>query len=155
MDAVTYPNEAVQKMLSESFVALKSPCSFAKPTDMMKKYHVRWTPTFVILDPDGNARHHMVGYMPPEELVAEIALLRAMEKLDKGDFKTAIEQLREIADKNPNTGAAPQALFYLGVAGYKSSHDPKKLKETHLELKKKYPENLWAKKSTPYGEIPG
>ncbi|MBI4831680.1 MAG: hypothetical protein HY801_09035 [Candidatus Lindowbacteria bacterium] len=155
MDTVTYPNADVQKMISDNFIPLKLQCNFAKPTDMMRKYHVRWTPTLMVLGSDGNARYHMVGYMPPEELVPELALLRAMEKFDKGDFKTALQQLREVVDKHPNTSAAPQALFYIGVAGYKSTRDPKKLKETHLELKQKYPDNLWAKKSMPYGEIPG
>ncbi|GAB4332567.1 MAG: hypothetical protein Kow0099_04350 [Candidatus Abyssubacteria bacterium] len=154
MDAVTYPNDSVIREISENFVPLKLACNFAKPTDLMKKYHVRWTPTLFVLGPDGSARWHSVGYMPPDELAAHLELHRAMERFDKGQFEVAISQLRGVVDKHSKTSAAPQALFYIGVAGYKSSRDPKKLKQMHLEIKQKYPDDLWTRKSTPYGDIP-
>lgn len=154
MDAVTYPQQAVRQTINENYVPLKLQCNFAKPTDLMKKYHVRWTPTLLVLNSDGKARFHTVGYMPPEELVAQLELLRAMERFDEGQFETALSELRGVVDNHSTTSAAPQALFYWGVAGYKSSKDPKKLKRMHTEIKENYPQDLWAKKSVPYADIP-
>jgi thioredoxin-related protein len=155
MREVTYPNESVISMIAENFVPLMLQCNFAKPTELMKKYHVRWTPTLLALDVDGKPRYHTVGFMPPDELIAHLALIGAMANFDGGKFGDAITRLRAIVQKHPQSSAAAQAIFYEGVAGYKKSHDAKKLKQAYLELKEKYPESLWAKKAIPYADIPG
>ena len=155
MREVTYPNEDVIHMISENFVPLMIQIDFVKPNEFMKKYHVRWTPTLYVLDAEGQPLHHTVGFLPPDELVAHLALVRAMDRYNHNRFDDAIAQLREVVNKHPQSSAAPQAIFYEGVAGYKSSHDAKKLKAIYLELKAKYPDSLWAKKAIPYGDIPG
>lgn len=155
MREVTYPNEDVINAITENFVPLMIECNFVKPNELVKQYHVRWTPTLFVLEPDGKPLYHVVGFMPPDELVASLALVRAMDRYNHNRFDVAIAQLREIVNKYPQSDAAAQAIFFEGVAGYKSSHDAKKLKQAYLELKQKYPQSLWAKKAIPYADIPG
>jgi hypothetical protein len=155
MSTVTYPEEHVIREVTEQFVPLKLECNFQKPTELMKKYHVRWTPTLFVLEEDGKPRFHSVGFLPPEELVGRLELIRAMELFDRGELETASMRLREVADIFSTSAAAPQALYYENVANYMRTHDAKYLKQAHLKLRERYPESLWAKKSTPYADIPG
>jgi hypothetical protein len=154
MDTVTYPNEEVIREIREYFIPLKMECDFKRPTEMMKKYRVRWTPTLLVLESDGRPRFHTIGYMPPEELVAQLELLRIMEEFDRGRLQSASERLREIANRFPATHVAPQAIYYAGVALYLKTHDAKHLKRIFVELSERRPESLWAKKASPYAEIP-
>ncbi|RJP19852.1 MAG: hypothetical protein C4520_12245 [Candidatus Abyssobacteria bacterium SURF_5] len=154
MDTVTYPTDEVIQEINDLFVPLKSQCNFVKPTELMKKYRVRWTPTLFVLEQDGNPRFHTVGYMPPAELVGQLELIRAMENFDIGQLELAMAELRSVADRYPASAAAPQAIFYEGVARYKQTHEPKHLKRVYVELQKRYPGSLWAKKATPCEEAP-
>jgi thioredoxin-related protein len=154
MDTVTYPNEEVVHEITEYFIPLKMECDFKRPTGMMQKYHVRWTPTLLFLESDGRPRFHTVGYMPPEELVARLELVRIMEEFDRGRLQAASERLREIANRFPTTHAAPQAIYYEGVALYLKTHNAKYLKKIFVKLNERHPESLWAKKASPYAEIP-
>ena len=43
-----------------------------------------------------------------------------------------------------------QCFLSDGVSGYKSSHDPKKLKEAYERLQAEYPESEWTKRAYPY-----
>jgi hypothetical protein len=137
----------------EHFVPLKLECNFQKPTDLMKKYHVRWTPTLYVLESDGSPRFHTVGYMPPDELAAHLELVLAMNQFDGRKMDSAISQLRELIEKYPGTAAVPQAIYYEGVANYMKSHNSKHLKKIYLRLREHYPESLWAKKSLPYADL--
>ncbi len=50
----------------------------------------------------------------------------------------------------PQSDAAPEAVFQRGVSLYKSTGDPKPLKEAYMKLQDKYPESQWTKRSYPY-----
>ena len=153
MDAVTYPNEEVIHEINESFVPLKLECNFGKPTELMKKYHVRWTPTLYIVEPAGSPRFHNVGFLPPEELLGHLELILAMDKFDRGQSEAAMNQLHMIPQKYSATNAAPQAIYYIGVAKYKKTREKRYLKEMYQNLADRYPDTLWAKKASPYSEI--
>ena len=51
MDAVTYPQEEVMQYLLDHFVLVRIHTD-DRP-ELTEKYHVYWTPTFVILGSDG------------------------------------------------------------------------------------------------------
>lgn len=154
MSTVTYQNDEVIHEINERFVPLKHECNFVEPTELMKKYHVRWTPTLYILDRQGRPQFHTVGYLPPEELVGHLELFRAMEVFDSGQLEQAAVQLRDIAEKYSGSSAAPQAIYYEGVAKYMKDHDSRHLKRGFVEIRKRYPESIWAKKATPYADEP-
>ena len=45
-----------------------------KSKDLVKKYGIEWTPTFLVADPDGNEVYRFVGYLPPEDFIAQLTL---------------------------------------------------------------------------------
>ena len=44
--------------------------------DLAKEYHVDWTPAFVIADEEGEALERWVGYLPPEEFIAQLTVAK-------------------------------------------------------------------------------
>jgi len=64
------------------------------------------------------------------------------------DWKRAEELYRKIVEELPNTDAAPEALYWAGVAKYKASGNAAALGETAQQFKKKYAQSAWAKKAS-------
>jgi len=43
---------------------------FNKNKALVKRYAVKWTPTIILLDSEGDEHHRFVGYLPPEDFIA-------------------------------------------------------------------------------------
>ena len=121
---------------------------------MVKRYSVKWTPTIIILDSDGNEHHRFIGFLPPEDFTAQLILGKGKAEFDLDHFEQAIQCFQEILGRYPKADAAPEAQYYLGVAKYKASHDPKQLKLGLEALRKDYPNSEWTKKAQVYALIP-
>ena len=113
-----------------------------------------WTPTLVTLDIDGKEHHRTVGFLPPEEIIPSLLLGKAKVHFDHDEFQVALKSLEALLKDYPKSGAAPEAIFLRGVCGYKSTHNPKPLKEAYERLQKEYPESEWTKRALPYRLIP-
>jgi TolA-binding protein len=120
----------------------------------VKRYAVKWTPTIIILDPDGDEHHRFVGYLPPDDFIAQIMLGKGKVEFDQDRFEQSISCFSNILTSYPNADAAPEAAYYLGVAKYKASHDPKELKLGLQALQRDYPNSEWTKKAQVYALIP-
>ena len=125
-----------------------------KDKALVKRYAVKWTPTVIILDSDGDEHHRFVGYLPPEDFIAQIILGKGKVEFDLGRFEQAMQCFQEILVRYSKADAAPEAQYYLGVAKYKASHDPKELKLGLEVLQKDYPNSEWTKKAQVYALIP-
>jgi len=154
MNTGPYSDEKVQKFIEENFIPLKSQCFWDKPTEMMKKYGIKWTPTFIVHDSEGNEHHRFVGYMPSDDLIAQLALAMGKIYFDLDRLAEAVEQFQTVVDRHPKAGAAPEAIFHLGVAGYKQTHDAKALRRAYDALIARYPQREWARRAEPYSAIP-
>ena len=121
---------------------------------MVKRYGVKWTPTIIILDADGDEHHRFVGFLPPEDFIAQIILGKGKVEFDLDHFEQAIQCFQEILVRYPKADAAPEAQYYPAVAKYKASHDAKELKLGGEALQRDYPQSEWAKKAQVYGLIP-
>lgn len=149
--AVTYPNPDVCAMVEGNFVPVQFEVS---NQEMVNRFGVKWTPTLIVLDPDEREHHRFTGYLPPEDFIAQIMLGRGKAEFDLDHFDQAIQCFHEIASRYPKADAAPEAEYYLGVAKYKASHDPKELKKGLESLQRDYPNSEWAKKAQVYALIP-
>ena len=116
-----------------------------------EKYSAQWTPTILELDSDGVERHRIEGYLPSDDFLAQLMLGRAKIAFAHENWGEAEKLFREIVDKCPNTDAAPEALYWAGVAPYKGSHDSGSLKETAKAFKERYQDTSWAKKASIWG----
>jgi len=147
MDAVTYPDSGVSSFINDKLVPLRVPFNHQP---LSQQFQVKWTPTLVITDEQGNEHHRTVGFLAPEDLVPSLLLGKAKTKFDLDQFPGAIATLEVILNKYQKSGSAPEAIYLYGVSRYKNTHDPKPLKEAYEKLKAEYPESEWTKRAYPY-----
>jgi hypothetical protein len=147
MDAVSYPDSGVINFINEHMIPLRIAFD-AQPH--AKDFNVKWTPTIVTLDSGGKEHHRTVGFHAPEDLIASLLLGIGKVYFDADKFEDALVNLDKVTSDYSNSNSAPEAIFYRGVSGYKSSQDPKKLKEAYERLEAEYPENEWTKRAYPY-----
>ncbi len=113
-----------------------------------EKFSAQWTPTLVVLDPDGKERHRFEGYLPAEEFLPQLELGLAKSAFARKQWAEAEQRYRRILQQFPKSEAAPEALYWAGVAKYKGSGDAGALADTARQFKEKYPQSIWAKKSS-------
>ncbi len=147
MGAVTYPDERVAKFLSLNFIPVQIQAS---NTEMMQKFAVSWTPTLLVLDADGREHYRAVGFFTPEDLMATFLAAKGRWALGTDQLVDARALFEEVISSYPDKEAAAEATFFLGVAKYKMSHDPKPLRETYDTLKAKFPQSMWTKQADHY-----
>lgn len=121
-----------------------------KQGSLFKTYAITWTPTIIIMDPEGEEHYRFTGFLPPAEFSAAIILEGAKTELDLKNYDLAIKCFDEVIEKYPGTFAVPESIFYLHVAKYLSTHDPKNLRAGFDVLAKEFPGSVWATKATPY-----
>jgi len=150
MDAVTYPDKSVTEFINSNMIPVRVR-SDHKP--LSEDFKVKWTPALITLDMDGTERHRTVGFMAPEELIPSLMLGIGKAHLERGEFSQAIPRFEMLVSKYAKSGSAPEAVFYLGVAQYQSTHEPKFLKKAYDQLAAKYPKSEWTKRASPYNAI--
>jgi hypothetical protein len=153
MNTGPYSDEKVRKFLEEQYIPLRSLCIWEKPTGLMERFGIKWTPTFLVLDTEGKEHHRFVGYVPSDDLLAHLGLGMGKILFDTDRMEEAIAQLQTVVQRHPDAGATPEAVFFLGVAGYKHTHDAKELRRAYETLKAKYPQSEWARRADPYSAI--
>ena len=146
MDAVTYPQPAVQEFISDNLIALREPYDGRTAAD----FKVTWTPTIAIIDWNGQEHHRTVGFLPAEELIASLLLGCSKVYCDLEQFDRASEPLEKLLSAHSRTDAAPEGMYVRGVCGYKSTHNPGPLKAAYEQLQKHYPNSPWTKRAQPY-----
>jgi len=151
MGAVTYPNAKVVEFVTKNLIPVQVK-SDAQP--IATDFNVKWTPTLITLDSEGKEHHRTVGFLPPEDLIPSLLLGIAKCHFDRERFAEALAALDKLVADYPKSDAAPEAIFLRGVARYKSTHDPKPLKEAYGKLQAEYPSSEWTKRAYPYRLIP-
>ena len=154
MNTGPYSEQAVTEFVNGNFVPVRTECHWEPPTELMRHFGVQWTPTFIVHDPEGAEHHRFVGYVPTDDLLAHLRLGRAKILYDSDRPGEAIPLFETVLSLHPGAGAAPEAAFLRGVAGFKSLHDPKELRRAYDLLTAKYPQSEWARRADPYSAIP-
>jgi hypothetical protein len=117
-----------------------------KPT--FERLNVHWTPTLLVLDPDGVERHRVEGFLPVDDFLAQLELGLAKVAFQRGVYEEAAKRFRTVCEAHVRTGAAPEACYWAGVSAYKATNDPAPLKATAQKLQKDYPESEWTRKAS-------
>ena len=115
------------------------------------RFDVFWTPTVLILAPEGVERYRIEGYLPRDEFRAQLELGFARVALVKKKWADAEKLYNDILRQYPETAAAPEALYWAGVSRYSASHDASSLVETAKSFKHAYQQSIWAKKASVWG----
>jgi hypothetical protein len=113
-----------------------------------KRFGAPWTPTQLIMDPDGIERHRIEGFLPVEDFLAQLQLGLAKIEFQRQNFPAAEKLFRSVYEKFPSASAAAEAMYWAGVAKYKASNSGQDLTETGKMLSEKYPDSEWARKGS-------
>ncbi len=154
MNTGPYSEEKVQRYLEENFIPVKSQCFWDRRTDLMKQFTVSWTPTLLVLDPSGAEHHRVVGFVPSDDFLAHLKLGQGKMHFDRFRFEEAMAEFQAVIDGHPTAGAVPEAIFFLGVAGYWKSHDATALRRAYDTLAAQHPQSEWTRRAVPYEQIP-
>jgi TolA-binding protein len=145
-----WPDERVAKFVSQNFLPARvhvkeDPQEFKRYSE---RYKAPWTPTVLELDSDGVEHHRIEGFLPADDLLAQLMLGRARLAFQEKQWAEAERRYREIVEQLPNTDAAPEALYWAGVARYKATGDAASLKDTARAFTQQYQDSTWAKKAS-------
>ena len=113
-----------------------------------ERFGAQWTPTILILDPDGKEQHRIEGFLPAPDFLAQLRLGLAHAAKARGDWQEAARRYRELAQDPAAGEAAAEALYWAGAAQYKASGDPSALGATAESFKTRFTDSPWAKKAS-------
>jgi Thioredoxin-like domain len=116
-----------------------------------ERYNVQWTPTILIVDPEGEERHRIEGFLPRDEFLSQIALGRAKVAFQRHDYTEAERRYRDVVERCPSTDAAPEALYWAGVSKYQATGDASALRATSAAFRDRYQDTTWAKEASVWG----
>ena len=148
-----WPDPRVVKFVSDNFMPARvhvkdDPQLFQKYGE---KYGAQWTPTILELDPKGEERSRIEGFLPLDDFLPQLMLGRAQVAFAMGQWDDAERRFRAVVDTFPDSDAAPEALYWAGVAPYKKTGNPASLGATSKAFKERYQGTPWAKKASVWG----
>ena len=147
MDKESYAQARVVKFVNDHFVPLRLDHE-EKP--FSRDYNLIWTPTLIILDQEGRQYQRTIGFQDEDELVPNLMLGVAKVYFCLKNYNAAKLHLDEIIAEVPQSGSAPEALYFLGVNQFKHKDDPAELRKMYESLQEQYPASSWAKGAVPF-----
>jgi hypothetical protein len=148
MDAATYPDARVVSFLDENFNSIR--VNMTEPQDAMRNLlravKPPWGPTFVFIGVRNVELRRYVGWLAPNEFIAELNVVLGMNDLIRRRFDDAYARFRAASVDEFRNGVAPEALFWAGAAKYKTGGKPA-LREVWDELVARFPESTYARRT--------
>jgi tetratricopeptide repeat protein len=147
---VVYPDQRVQDLFDEETVPLQF--EFSSARELRERYDVTWTPTLVLTDADGRMHAKVVpASLPVEEFIPVVLASVGRANASMRHPDVAIAAFDRVAREYPNSLAAPESLYWRGVAYYAKS-DKDAMKRSWTELGQRHPNSYWAKATTFFRE---
>ena len=114
------------------------------------RFDALWTPSVLILDPNGKERFRIEGYLPKDEFRAQLELALARVAFMSKHWAEAERRYAEVVERYPDSKSAPEALYWKGVSHYKATNDHTVLGEMPGQFEEKYPNSSWALKTAAW-----
>ena len=111
------------------------------------RFDALWTPTVMILDPNGVERFRLEGYLPKDEFRAQLELGLARVAFMGKHWAEAEQRYGAVLEKYPQSKSAPEALYWKGVSHYKATNDHTVLSELPGQFREQYPDSIGALKA--------
>ena len=149
-----YPDERVARFITDNFLPARVHVR-EQPEDYRRfgeRFGAQWTPTLLVIDPQGTERHRIEGFLPAEDLLAQLTLGLGHSAFARGEFREAERRFGELVDRFPSSESAPEALYWAGVSRYKATNDGSALPETARQFTQRYQDSSWAKKASVWAK---
>ena len=143
--ARVYTSQPVEAFIVERCVPV-SLIRSDRPIEVTR-FNIVWTPTVLIVEPDGTERHRIVGFLPEIEFLAQLEMGAAKAAFGREQFAEARRAFARVVERYPQTYAGPEASYWSGVSEYKLDKNREFLKATGARLRAQYPNSEWAAKS--------
>jgi hypothetical protein len=145
-----YPDPRVASLVAESFVPIRVHVREQKDEyqRLASRYGVQWTPSVLVLDPDGEERHRIEGFLPADDFIPHLLLGAGRVALARGQFADAEQVFRGLVERHPDSDAAAEGLYWAGVARYRATSDAAALADTARQFQLRYRDTPWAKKAS-------
>lgn len=145
-----WPDSDVEELVTREFIPVRVHVrdQAEEFQRLGQEYGAEWTPTILMLDPSGEERHRMEGFLPLPEFIPHLEMGLGRIAFSSGDFEDSERRFRHIVAEHPDADVAPDALYWAGVSRYKADDDAAGLKETAAALKDRYPNSPAAKKGS-------
>ena len=145
-----YTDPRVIELVEKSFVPVRVHVkqNAADFKQLGERFGAQWTPTVLIIDPDGRERHRIEGFLPADDFLAQLVLGLAHTAFAAGDYAAAASLFERVVKSYPSSDAAPEAQYWEGVSRYKASGDAAALKETARRFSERFQDTSWAKKAS-------
>ena len=140
-----YPTPAVTALIDEQFLPVR--IHVKEQPRMWRRFRVRWTPTVMVLSPDGAEVRRTEGYLPADELRGQLLLGLGYVAANAKDWATAERWFAQAAEER-ETDAGPEGLYWVGVSRYSASHDADALPATSAAFAERYQDTSWAKRAS-------
>jgi hypothetical protein len=147
LEARTYPRGETAELVEREFVPIKFNVKEPRPEarDLLRMTKPLFTPLLLFLDSTGTELRRVTGFLPSAELDGELRLVLGFADLLHTRYASAHARFREIASRAPEGHAAPEALYWAGVAAYRwDSRGLEGLTPEWEELRQRYPGSTWA-----------
>jgi len=139
----------VAAAIANDFIPVKIHIKEQRPT--FQRFRAQWTPTQIVLDPEGVERHRVEGFLPVEDFLAQLELGLAKVALGLKRYEEAERRFLAVFEKYPRAGAAPEARYWAGVSAYKAGGGAEPLRATAKALEARFPDSEWTKKASVWG----
>jgi TolA-binding protein len=143
---VTYPNAEVARLLNAEFIPVR--INTQDQPKVARRFHLMWSPILVALDHRGFPLHRIVGYIPPSEMLAQLHFIRALNEMRSARPANALQIFRQLYNDFPRADVVPEAIYWEGIAAYRQSKNKEDLWVVWRQLAAKYPNSLWAARTT-------
>ena len=145
-----YPDPRVIAFINENFRPVR--VHVREDAEAWKKVGgelgVQWTPTILLISPDGKEQHRIEGFLPADEFLSQLGIGVAKLAFARNDFQEAERRYRYVLENFSKTHSAPEAMYWAGVSRYKATNDAGALKETARLFADRYKDTPWAKKAS-------
>jgi uncharacterized protein HemY len=112
------------------------------------RFGVQWTPTILELDSEGKERHRIEGFLSNRDFLDQLTLGLGHAAFEREDWAQAQHLFHEALERDPQGDAAPEALYWEGVARYKATKNSAALAETARALAQRFAGAAWTKKAS-------
>ncbi|HWS53502.1 MAG TPA: thioredoxin fold domain-containing protein [Pyrinomonadaceae bacterium] len=148
MEAESYADDETSSFINENFVPVEA--HIKERPAYFHRFDAVWTPTVLVLDPDGTERLRIEGYLPKDEFRAQLEMGLARVAFMRKRWADAEQRYAAVVERYPDSKVAPEAVYWRGVSRYKATNDHTALGDVPGQLEEKYADSVWALKALPW-----
>ena len=142
MEATTFPDPTVEAELREHFVCAR--LDITRDRAAARQARILWTPSLNFWSRHQVLLRESIGYLPPRLMLLQLRFARALDALRRAEFDQSRTLFEQIAAATDAVELAPEAAYWVGIAGYLQDCDSAQLRRAWRPLRAGWPDSTWA-----------